>query len=127
MICSVTGTIRIDRKSTRLNSSHLEISYAVFCLKKKLTYKPTDPMNNLIAAWHIYEFNPCNTVSCYDGAPAAVVAQVPLVATELGSHACDATFLNGAMNWLDSKQSSYFPSAWDTWGSARSTDALISN
>src|SRR2546426_1331731 len=29
------GTGRVDRKSTRLNSSHLVISYAVFCLKKK--------------------------------------------------------------------------------------------
>src|SRR5690606_42055266 len=31
-------TIRasIDRKSTRLNSSHVKISYAVFCLKKKI-------------------------------------------------------------------------------------------
>src|SRR5688500_19422997 len=28
---------RLDRKSTRLNSSHLVISYAVFCLKKKRT------------------------------------------------------------------------------------------
>src|SRR3712207_7087864 len=28
-----------DRKSTRLNSSHANISYAVFCLKKKKTYK----------------------------------------------------------------------------------------
>src|SRR5436305_3662960 len=27
-----------DRKSTRLNSSHVRISYAVFCLKKKTTY-----------------------------------------------------------------------------------------
>src|SRR2546430_11295475 len=27
--------LRIDRKSTRLNSSHSQISYAVFCLKKK--------------------------------------------------------------------------------------------
>src|SRR5690349_22544034 len=27
-----------DRKSTRLNSSHVEISYAVFCLKKKNIY-----------------------------------------------------------------------------------------
>src|SRR5436309_4620738 len=26
---------RLDRKSTRLNSSHVKISYAVFCLKKK--------------------------------------------------------------------------------------------
>src|SRR2546430_3651405 len=29
----------IDRKSTRLNSSHSQISYAVFCLKKKKTKK----------------------------------------------------------------------------------------
>src|SRR2546426_4875228 len=31
------GVIWQDRKSTRLNSSHLVISYAVFCLKKKKT------------------------------------------------------------------------------------------
>src|SRR5437667_2278458 len=30
-----TGRFRQDRKSTRLNSSHITISYAVFCLKKK--------------------------------------------------------------------------------------------
>src|SRR5258705_8664253 len=29
------GMLALDRKSTRLNSSHLGISYAVFCLKKK--------------------------------------------------------------------------------------------
>src|SRR5438309_7636981 len=41
--------IKIDRKSTRLNSSHSSISYAVFCLKKKtksqsypVTYSRTD-------------------------------------------------------------------------------------
>src|SRR5438034_7483667 len=32
---SVAGRQHIDRKSTRLNSSHTVISYAVFCLKKK--------------------------------------------------------------------------------------------
>src|SRR6201996_9719389 len=33
-----------DRKSTRLNSSHSQISYAVFCLKKKQPYStPTGP------------------------------------------------------------------------------------
>src|SRR5690554_1366527 len=31
---------RIDRKSTRLNSSHVRISYAVFCLKKKTEQPP---------------------------------------------------------------------------------------
>src|SRR3712207_9004636 len=33
----------VDRKSTRLNSSHANISYAVFCLKKKHT--PTIPLS----------------------------------------------------------------------------------
>src|SRR3712207_8519840 len=33
-----------DRKSTRLNSSHANISYAVFCLKKK--NNPTSPLTN---------------------------------------------------------------------------------
>src|SRR5438874_10702803 len=31
----IASSVRRDRKSTRLNSSHVEISYAVFCLKKK--------------------------------------------------------------------------------------------
>src|SRR2546426_7998135 len=31
----IVGKVLLDRKSTRLNSSHLVISYAVFCLKKK--------------------------------------------------------------------------------------------
>src|SRR2546430_7863337 len=35
-----------DRKSTRLNSSHSQISYAVFCLKKKKTNHPSFPIRN---------------------------------------------------------------------------------
>src|SRR5947208_5557143 len=39
-----TRTIRpVDRKSTRLNSSHQIISYAVFCLKKKKPYHRPGP------------------------------------------------------------------------------------
>src|SRR3712207_7573113 len=34
-IADVEAKTKIDRKSTRLNSSHANISYAVFCLKKK--------------------------------------------------------------------------------------------
>src|SRR5258708_29751506 len=36
------GRLRRDRKSTRLNSSHQIISYAVFCLKKKKTNRPQE-------------------------------------------------------------------------------------
>src|SRR2546430_12070634 len=35
LLMPMSGSSRIDRKSTRLNSSHSQISYAVFCLKKK--------------------------------------------------------------------------------------------
>src|SRR5690242_21161358 len=38
-----------DRKSTRLNSSHMSISYAVFCLKKKKYKKTSHPKNK-----HLY-------------------------------------------------------------------------
>src|SRR5256885_6420052 len=37
-----SGISAVDRKSTRLNSSHLVISYAVFCLKKK-NRSPSEP------------------------------------------------------------------------------------
>src|SRR2546427_12814166 len=37
---SVAQSLRQDRKSTRLNSSHSQISYAVFCLKKKKKIEP---------------------------------------------------------------------------------------
>src|SRR5205807_5886006 len=41
------GAVR-DRKSTRLNSSHLVISYAVFCLKKKKHH-----FNNLVSVLYV--------------------------------------------------------------------------
>src|SRR3989442_11031455 len=37
MSSAAIGKSALDRKSTRLNSSHVRISYAVFCLKKKKT------------------------------------------------------------------------------------------
>src|SRR2546430_4343743 len=38
------NTHKEDRKSTRLNSSHSQISYAVFCLKKKNLHHPHHPL-----------------------------------------------------------------------------------
>src|SRR5437867_6814150 len=47
---------RRDRKSTRLNSSHRTISYAVFCLKKKIKklYKLTPVPLDLTISFHIH-------------------------------------------------------------------------
>src|SRR5256885_12471245 len=48
---------QLDRKSTRLNSSHLVISYAVFCLKKK------NHSEILVLA---LVFNPCTPIAATD-------------------------------------------------------------
>src|SRR5256885_5393281 len=46
---NATYTATLDRKSTRLNSSHLVISYAVFCLKKKKTPRSTATSSILLS------------------------------------------------------------------------------
>ena len=47
-----------DRKSTRLNSSHANISYAVFCLKKKKKIKSN---NYILLAWYSDNYHTHNT------------------------------------------------------------------
>src|SRR2546430_6045597 len=47
LLSALTGYLTPDRKSTRLNSSHSQISYAVFCLKKKRNPPPAPP-----PSWH---------------------------------------------------------------------------
>src|SRR5256885_8734102 len=51
-----------DRKSTRLNSSHLVISYAVFCLKKKNNIKPIPYMISQQDPWHMESTLSINTL-----------------------------------------------------------------
>src|SRR5438552_14946504 len=41
VVAELGGEPQVDRKSTRLNSSHQIISYAVFCLKKKTLLSPS--------------------------------------------------------------------------------------
>src|SRR2546427_1386376 len=41
-LCESKVTVGGDRKSTRLNSSHSQISYAVFCLKKKTKHPASE-------------------------------------------------------------------------------------
>src|SRR2546430_13486215 len=46
---------RQDRKSTRLNSSHSQISYAVFCLKKKKNMQLIDNLKYLLARTLVFQ------------------------------------------------------------------------
>src|SRR5690349_1662833 len=56
----------IDRKSTRLNSSHVEISYAVFCLKKKIFRpQPAPDVSYFQEVGQLYGYD--KQVAAYDG------------------------------------------------------------
>src|SRR5260221_6125362 len=54
--CGLMDAVQADRKSTRLNSSHTVISYAVFCLKKKKTKGNVGDIMTLcltrVRCWH---------------------------------------------------------------------------
>src|SRR5215469_11992088 len=71
------GAHGIDRKSTRLNSSHVEISYAVFCLKKKKNGRPGHRNRCLSRMPHQdfplrRSFGTCQSASCGTAACSAV-------------------------------------------------------
>ncbi len=89
-------------------------------LSSWLAYRPTDPLGNLAASWHIYNFSWCNTQTCWDGDAAPVAQQVPLVLGELGQDNFATSgngFVNSLMDWMDARQGSYLAWVWDVWGS----------
>jgi endoglucanase len=85
-------------------------------LTQWLAYKPTDPLDNLGAAWHAYNFNACNTQGCWDAAPAMAAAAVPLVATEFGQRDCMSTFVTPLMSWFDAHGVGYLAWSWNAYG-----------
>lgn len=95
-------------------------------LSQWLTYKPSDPQNNLAAAWHVYNFNSCVNESCWNSQLAPVAAQVPLVAGEIGENTCGHAFIDQVMKWFDDRGLSYLGWTWNTWNCS-SGPALISN
>jgi endoglucanase len=74
-------------------------------------YAPSDA--NIAPAWHVYNFNGCKDASCWDGAPAALAATLPIVTTELGEDDCSGTFVEPLMEWLDGHGASYLAWSWN--------------
>jgi len=83
-------------------------------LTQWLDYMPDDPANNLGAAWHVYNNNACRDVECWNGIPAEVAAQVPVVATEIGQNDCAGeSFLSPLMQFLDGNAVGYLAWSWN--------------
>jgi endoglucanase len=81
-----------------------------------LANEPTDPLVNLAASWHIYNFSWCNTQPCWDSTAAPVAQQVPVVLGELGQDDSGSAFVNSLMDWMDARRGSYLAWSWDVWG-----------
>ncbi len=92
-----------------------------------LQYKPTDPDNNLAASWHSYNFNTCSTQSCWTSQVAPVIAQVPVIAGEIGENDCAGTYINPLTTWLDSQNTSYLAWAWNADFNCSSGPGLITD
>jgi hypothetical protein len=93
-------------------------------LSQWLRWRPRDPRHQLIASFHLYNFNTCSTVSCWDRTVAPVAKRVPVVTGELGESDCAHGFIDGYMAWADAHGISYLGWTWDTWD-CRAGPALI--
>jgi len=95
-----------------------------------LQYMPKDPLNNLAASWHSYDFNYCISQSCWEETIGHVAQTVPVIVGEFGTNKCSADYINQLLGWLDSagqgQSMHYLAWTWNTWDCANGP-ALISN
>ncbi|HET7457455.1 MAG TPA: cellulase family glycosylhydrolase [Gemmatimonadaceae bacterium] len=82
-----------------------------------LANRPTDPLQNLAASWHVYDFGGCVTTACWDAMAAPVARQVPLVLGEIGDATGGSAFVTTLMDWVDAHHGSYLAWTWNVWGS----------
>jgi len=92
-----------------------------------LQNEPTDPDHNLVASWHSYNFNTCSSQSCWTSQIAPVIAQVPVIAGEIGENDCAGSYINPLTTWLDSQNTSYLAWAWNADFNCSSGPGLITD
>ena len=85
-------------------------------LSQWLTYEPTDPDADLVASWHSYSNNTCDTQTCWTSQVAPVIAKVPVVVGEMGEGDCSGTYIDPLTTWLNSQNTGYLAWTWDAWG-----------
>lgn len=94
-------------------------------LSKWLAHKPHDPLHQLGAVAHVYNFSGCNDAACWQHKYAKVARHVPVVTTELGDNSCSGGYVRAYMRWADSHGISYLAWTWNTWN-CKTGPAIIS-
>ena len=92
-----------------------------------LANEPTDPDHNLVASWHSYNFNTCSSQSCWTSQIAPVIAQVPVIAGEIGENDCAGGYITPLTTWLDSQNTSYLAWAWNADFNCSSGPGLVTD
>ncbi len=80
-----------------------------------LDHAPKDPLGQIAASVHLYNFSGCHDDECFSRRYDAVAAEVPLVAGEIGENDCAHGFVDDYMTWADRRGVSYLGWAWNTW------------
>jgi hypothetical protein len=89
-----------------------------------VTYKPNDPLGQLVASVHSYDGTWCPDTACYDREVAPIAAQMPVIFGEFGNGA-GATPLNSLMSWADAHGVGYLAWTWAVSSSGFSQYKLI--
>jgi hypothetical protein len=91
-----------------------------------LAHAPTDPLGQLAASFHTYNFNTCITSSCWSSTVGAVAAKYPVITGEMGENDCAHGYIDQYMAWADTNGVSYLGWTWNTWDCS-SGPALITD
>jgi endoglucanase len=90
-----------------------------------LTYEPTDPDGDLVASWHSYSNNTCDTQACWTSEVAPVMAKVPVIVGEMGEGDCGGAYIDSLTTWLNSENTGYLAWTWDDWSNGCSTGPTL--
>jgi endoglucanase len=94
-----------------------------------LSHLPADALGQVALSAHVYGFNACADVTCWDATFGAIAAGHPVVTGEFGERDCQTTFQASYWTWADAHGISYLDWTWDAWGANCNSSAffLISN
>ena len=96
-------------------------------LSRWLAWRPYDPLKQIVASFHVYNFNSCRTPTCWSATVGRVAGSVPVVTGEIGEDDCAHGFIDRYMRWADARRPrmSYLGWTWNVWGCGEGP-ALIS-
>ena len=79
-----------------------------------LTYEPVDPLHQLVASFHTYNWTSCKTLSCWNADLAPLAAIAPVVTGEFGEADCSTNYISQYITWADQHGISYLATSWQT-------------